>query len=133
MRHRGKSLLVAIVLTLVSPLALARIVRNTIDATAIATKGGRNLIVTGPLECSSGERVHVFVSVTQRTTGAIADGRGLLVCTGEESPWTVEAEVQGKATFDSGPAVAVAIAWTVRRGVTTDAHQWLVPVTLVAE
>ena len=44
-----------------------------------------------------------------------------------------DAVAQRKAAFDTGPATAVAIAWTVRRGVATDAHQWLVPVTLVAE
>jgi hypothetical protein len=117
---------------LASQPALARIAMNTIDATAIV-EDGRHLLVTGPLECDLGERVHVLVTVTQRTTGAVAQGRGLLTCTGVEAPWSVEAEVQGRAAFSPGEATAVAIAWTVRRGVATDAHQWLVPITLIAE
>ena len=116
-----------------SQFSFARVVRNTIDASAVIADGDRRVVVTGPIECDLGERVHVLVTVTQRTTGAIAEGRTLVACTGVEGPWTVEAEVAGRERFAPGGATAVAVAWTVRRGVTTDAHQWLVPVTLVAE
>jgi len=43
------------------------------------------------------------------------------------------AATQGKASFDEGPATAVAIARSADRGESTDAHQWLVNVTLVAD
>ena len=33
--------------------------------------------------------------------------------------------------FQEGPATAVAVALTTVRGETTDAHQWLVNITLV--
>ena|SRR5687768_2662058 len=35
--------------------------------------------------------------------------------------------------FEPAPAIAVALAHTTDRGKTNDAHQWLVPVTLVEE
>jgi len=40
---------------------------------------------------------------------------------------------KAKATFEVGPAIAVAKATTAFCGVTTDAHQWLVNITLVEE
>ena len=110
--------------------SIARIARNTIDPTAVVTDDGRHLIVTGPIECTLGERAYLEVTVTQRTTGAIASGRGVATCTGLTQQWDVDLEVQGSEVFDDGPAIAVAVAHSVRRGVTTDAHQWLVPVTL---
>ena len=121
------------VLSLLPLLASARIMRNTIDTTAVLPEGGRSVVISGPIECEAGERVHVLIRVTQRTSGAIAEGRALLACTGEEGPWVIEAEVAGRQRFAPGAATAVAVAWTVRRGVATDAHQWLVPVTLLAE
>jgi hypothetical protein len=45
----------------------------------------------------------------------------------------VHASVQGKAAFEAGPATAVALGRTTDRGATTDAHQWLVNITLVEE
>jgi hypothetical protein len=39
----------------------------------------------------------------------------------------------GAKRFPPGPAIAVALAHTTDRGKTNDAHQWLVPVTLVEE
>jgi hypothetical protein len=54
-------------------------------------------------------------------------------CTGETQHWEVHASMHGKATFQEGPATAVAVGHTILRGETTDAHQWLVDVTLVRE
>jgi hypothetical protein len=47
---------------------------NTIDPVAIVADNGRHLIVTGPIECTHGERVELRVTVTQRETGAVAEG-----------------------------------------------------------
>lgn len=57
---------------------------------AYVTDRGRHLIVTGPIECTEGERAYLRLTVTQR-------------------------------------------ARTVDGGRTTDAHQWLVDVTLGGE
>ena len=52
---------------------------------------------------------------------------------GSTNQWQVVARAQGKATFEPGPATAVGLAVSTIRGNTTDAHQWLVDVTLVGE
>jgi hypothetical protein len=127
----------AMVMTLVGvfavPRAFARITANTIDPVASVTDHGRHLIVTGPIECTEGERAYLRVTVTQRATGAVAEGRTLVTCTGNAQQWEVHASVQGEETFQEGPATATASARTTDRGKTTDAHQWLVDITLVGE
>ena len=129
--------LAALVLTLggvcIAPLAFAGIALNTIDPRAIVTDDGCHLIVTGPIACTENERAFLHVTVTQRVTGAVAKGRTRLLCTGETQHWEIHASIHGKATFQEGPATAVAIGHTILRGETTDAHQWLVDVTLVRE
>jgi hypothetical protein len=127
----------AMVMTLVgvfiAPLAFAFIMSNTIDPVAIVTDDGRHLVVTGPIACTASERAYVRVTVTQRATGAVAEGHTLLTCTGDTQQWEVHAATQGKETFQEGAATAVALGRTTDRGDTTDAHQWLVDITLVGE
>ena len=123
----------ALVGMMIAPVALARIMGNTIDPVAIVADDGRHLIVTGPIECTENQRAYVRVTVTSRLTGAVAEGRTVITCTGEGNPqqWEVHAATQGKESFQEGPATAVGLARTTDRGDTTDAHQWLVPITLV--
>ena len=73
------------------------------------------------------------MTVAQHETGAVAEGYAFFTCTGEIEQWEVHAVAHGKATFVEGPATAVAVASTTSRGVATDAHQWLVDITLVGE
>lgn len=118
----------------VAAIALAKLARNTIDPVALVTDDGLHVIATGPVLCiPAGERYHVHVTVSQRTTGAVAVGRSLATCTGSAQQWEVHASVQGNAAFEPGPAIAVALGRTTDRGLSTDAHQWLVPITLVEE
>ena len=117
----------------VAPMAFARITANTIVPVAIVTDNGRHLIVTGPMACTESERAYLRVTVTQRSTGAVAEGRTLITCTGDTQHWEVHASIQGKEIFQEGPATAVALGRTTSRGETTDAHQWLVDITLVGE
>jgi hypothetical protein len=127
----------AIVLSLIgafaAPRAFARITANTIDPVATVTDHGRLLIVTGPIGCAENEKAYLRVTVTQRATEAVAEGRTLLTCTGGTQQWEVHASVQGDETFEEGPATAVALARTADGGNTTDAHQWLVDIALVGE
>jgi len=126
----------AMVLTLgggFATLAFAKIVANTIDLVAVAADNGRLVVVTGPITCTARERAYVRVTVTQRTTGAVAEGSGFVTCTGAGQQWEVHAETQGRASFAPVAALAVGLATTSLRGATTDAHQWLVNVTLVEE
>ena len=102
-KHAQRLAAAAGVLTLVgvvvAPLAFAKIILNTIDPVAVVTDHGRHLMVTlvrnSPLDCTPTERAKVRVTVTQRTTGAVAQGRTTIAC--------------------------------------TDAHQWLVQITPVAD
>jgi len=91
--------------------------------------------VTGPISCTAGERVPLRVTVTQRTTGALAEGSTRVVCAGEGQlqQWEVHATAQGANTFEPGAATAVAVGRSTRRGDTSDAHQWLVEITLVED
>lgn len=103
---------------------------NTIDPVVLVTESGRQLLVTGPIVCTAGERAALRVMVTQRGTGAVGQGRAHLTCTGGEQFWAVPVTKQGRATFQDGPATAVALVRTTARGEPTDAQQWLVDVTL---
>jgi hypothetical protein len=113
--------------------AFARVVSNTIDPLAIVTANGRHLVVTGPIACTTNERAYLEVTVTQRATGAVADGRTRITCTGDIGRWEVHASTHGNELFQAGPATAVALARTADRGDVTDAQQWLVRITLIAE
>ena len=114
----------------VAPLAYARIAINTIDPLAKISDNGRRIHVTGPIQTDVVERVFLRVTVTQRTTGAVAEGIAVFRSTGQLQQWEVDARTRGKATFDAGPATAVAIATTTDHGKVSDAHQWLVNITL---
>jgi hypothetical protein len=63
----------------------------------------------------------------------VAEGYVIFNCAGVIEQWEVHAVTHGKATFEEGPATAVGVASTSSRGAATDAHQWLVDITLVAE
>ena len=113
--------------------AFARITANTTDPVAIVAENGHHVIVTGPVECTEGERAYLRVTVTQRSTGAVAEGRTRITCTGDSQHWEAHVSIQGKEAFEEGPATAVALARTTDRGDTDDADQWLVHIMLVGE
>ena len=127
------ALIAALAAVFIAGTAVARIVNNTIDPVAVMTGDGRQVIVTGPIECTAGERTFIRITLTQRSTAAFAEGRGVLTCTGSTQQWEVDAPLQGKEVLVDGPAIAVAVARSTDHGQTTDAHQWLVDVTLVTE
>ncbi|WAK02286.1 hypothetical protein [Methylobacter sp. YRD-M1] len=116
-----------------APPAFARIVANTIDARAVVTDNGRHIVVAGPIACTESERAFLRVTVSQRDTGAVAEGSTRITCTGDTQQWEVHASAQNQAAFEEGPATAVALAHTTNRGDITDAHQWLVEITLAGE
>ena len=111
----------------------ARIMKNTIDATARITENGRTLVVTGPIQCSETQPTYLRVTVTQRSTGAVAGGIAQITCTPDERQWDLRVTTQGNAIFEEGPAIATALAKSTLQGTPDDAHQWLVQFTLVKE
>jgi hypothetical protein len=126
----------AFVLNLLSvwivPLAFAGItIDTTIDTSAIVTDKGRHIIVTGFIGCDAGQRAFIRVTVTQRSTGTVAEAQTRITCTGAIQQW--EVQVSSKERFQEGAATSVALARTTDRGSTDDAHQDLVDITLVSE
>ena len=116
---------------LMAPPLSARIIPNTIDPIAKVADNGRRVIVTGPIGCTETQRADLRVTVTQRSTGAVAEGRATITCTTTQQQWEVQASVQGKSTFEEGPATVVALGTSASgQGDADDAHQWLVNVTL---
>lgn len=95
------------------------------------SENGRKIVLTGPIQTDVVEKIFLRVTVTQRSTGAVADGIAILRGTSELQQWEVKVKARGKASFEPGPATAVAIAITSDKGQTSDAHQWLVNITLV--
>jgi hypothetical protein len=87
---------------LVAPTAFAKIATNTIDPLAIVTDNGLHIIVTGPIACTEGERAYLRVTVSQRATAAVAEGRTLITCTGNTQQWEVHASTQGNETLRKG-------------------------------
>lgn len=113
--------------------AFAKIVQNTIDPVGIVANKGRQVTVTGPIAVTAGERTELRVTVTQRSTGALAEGGAFFTGTGQTNQWEVTAMAQSQERFAAGPATVVAVARTIVNGQATDAHQWLVNITLVKE
>ena len=100
------ALVVALAGVFVARTAFAKIMRNTIDPVGIVAHNGRHVTLTGPLAITAGERAQMRVTVTQRTTGAVAEGGVILTGTGTTNHWEIEAAVQGDETFEAGPATA---------------------------
>ena len=142
-QHQKWLVSAAIVLTVagvfVARTAFAKVMTNTIDPVGIVADKGRHLTLSGPIGLGDGTvflagvRAELRVTVTQRSTGAVAEGRGFLISNGVLQQWEVEARAEGGATFEAGPATAVALARSSVGGKATDAHQWLVNITLVQE
>ena len=135
-KHRKPGWIVVVFVAvgvLVSTFADARIMRNTIGATARLTESGRALVVTGPIQCDQTQPTYLRLTVSQRTTGAVANGIANITCTPDERQWEVRITAQGNAAFEEGSAIAVALARSTQNGSPDDAHQWLVNITLVRE
>jgi hypothetical protein len=103
---------------------------NTIDPAVSLSDRGRHLVVTGPITCPVDDRVRIRVTVSQRSTGAVAEGSAHVVCTGDKQQWIADLQTHGKEPFAPGPAVAVALGQTTNPLSSPDAHQWMVAVDL---
>src|SRR5689334_1552772 len=111
----------------------ARLSANTIDTVGIVADKGRQITVTGPIAVTAGERTELRVTVTQRSTGAVAEGVIFFTGSGQTNQWEVTVEAEGRTAFQAGPATVVGLARTSVNGQSTDAHQRLVNVTLLHE
>lgn len=110
-----------------------KLAANTINPIATLDRTGCRISLSGPFTCTQVEWVAFRVTVTQRTTGAVAEGYAVRLGATTSQQWQVLATARSGAAFEPGPATAVAVALSTLHGDVTDAHQWLVPVTLQAE
>jgi len=127
------TLLVILAGVFVARSVFAKVTMNTIDTVGIVADKGRQVTVTGPIAVTLGERTELRVAVTQRSTGAVAEGVIFFTGTGQTNQWELTAVVEGRATFEAGPATVVGLARSSINGQATDAHQWLLNVTLLSE
>jgi hypothetical protein len=103
------------------------------DPTLKVHDNGRRVSVTGTVDCSAGERVQIHVRITQRSTGAVAEGNWKGKCTGSLQTWEIDAVVHGSGELEAGAAQGVGLAVTSSRGKSTDAIQWLNEITLIQQ
>ena len=126
---------VALALT-AGPAAVAGIrLSNTIDPLATLSHTGNAIEVSGPLTCLvDRDVVLIQITVTQRSTGARAEGVVRVECeaVGVLEQWRTVLSRHGDERFVPGPAIAAAFGRTLNPVDSPDAHQWLVPVTLMA-
>ena len=127
------TLIVMLVGIFVVRTAYAKLSANTINPVGVATNQGRKVTVTGPISATAGERIELRVTVTQRSTGAVAEGVTFFAGAGQTNHWELTAVAEGQVVFEAGPATVVALARSSVQGQATDAHQWLVNVTLLSE
>jgi len=81
------TLLLFIAALFIARTALARVSYNTIDTVGIVADKGRQVTVTGPIAVTAGERTELRVTVTQRSTGAMAEGVIFFTGTGQTNQW----------------------------------------------
>ena len=110
----------------------AYISANTIDGQATYTRDGARVRATGPIGCTSRERVSIRITVTQAATRARARETWTGRCTGEIQHWQVRARARHAARFETGPGKVCAVAKTRTIGRVTDTRKWCERVTVSA-
>jgi hypothetical protein len=102
-----------------------------IDATASHAPGTNRIEVRGQVTCSDCVRFTLGLTITQRGTGALAQGGVRCRCEGPTTRWVLRARILDGTPFELGRARVC--AWVVTRsasGAATDAHQFCRAVTI---
>ena len=118
--------LCAIIVLLLTQTTSANMFRNTINPDVTMNANGRHLSVKGPIACSEGELLRIRLTVTQASTGALAQGYTSLDCAGDDVDleWSLKAVTYGATRFEEGEAQACAMGLTRLNGEVTDIRQW---------
>jgi hypothetical protein len=113
----------AAILASASP-ADAKIVYNTIGATASLIGHGHVAVGTVLIGCTAGQLVTFTLTLTQGELSAT--GRGAGVCVGDDgpSPYRVVVPARHGDRFTAGTAAACATAVNRDRGVVVDSKEW---------
>lgn len=126
-RRRNVILIIgAMFALLTTQVTSAGMFRNTIDPDVTMNQNGRHLSIRGPIACDTGELLRIRITVTQATTGALAQGYTSLDCAGEDVDleWSARAVTYGAARFEEGEAQACAMGLTRIGKTVTDIRQW---------
>src|SRR5262249_7539748 len=103
------------------------------DGTAGLSQDGREIAVSGPIDCTAGERIE-YVRVTVTQDGAVAEGETSgRICTGSNEGWAATAHAEGRASFGAGEAKVCGLATLGNAGDTLATFQWCRDITLVVK
>jgi hypothetical protein len=102
------------------------------DHTGVLTVGGGAVRVSGPITCTAGDFVRIRATVSQTSTGAVAEGIWSKRCTGTALHWHITAIVTDAGHFAAGGADGVGLAIIRSHGIPVTAVQWLRGLTLKA-
>src|SRR2546422_5953327 len=92
--------------------------------TAFLGPHGGHVQVSGHVVCSEGAVADLRVTITQRGTGAVAEGTTRIACTGHEAPWEIQGATVGRGAFSAGPATACGLLEVNGQNDPPDAFQW---------
>jgi hypothetical protein len=95
------------------------------DPAGLLTNGGGVVQVSGPISCRAGDSVRIRATVSQVSTGAVAEGLWSKRCTGTELHWHITAIVTDGVHFSAGGAEGVGLAIIRRQGTPGSAVQWI--------
>ena len=102
-------------------------IRAAFNLTATLHGGGSQLQVSGPLQCQ-GTRVTIRATVSQRTTGAWAEGQWEGACS--HRTWKTTVHVTGANRFKAGSAEGCGLGIGYVGSKQFDAFQWCSPLRI---
>ena len=85
---------------------------------------GGHVQIGGHVVCAEGAVADLRVTITQRGTGAVAEGRTRIACTGDETGWEIQGATVGRGAFTAGPATACGLLEITGENDPPDAFQW---------
>jgi hypothetical protein len=98
-------------------------VKSGFAPTASLGPGG-HVQIAGHAACAEGAVADLRVTITQRGTGAIAEGTTRIACRGGEVPWDLQASTVGRGALSAGPATACGLLRVPGGDDPPDAFQW---------
>lgn len=113
-----------------------KVITSGIDDTLQLARGGRRILVHGPLNCPAGQKVRkLWVTATQVSTGALAHAQWTGTCTGDTQVWNATAQLDSDAgqRFEAGPAQLCASAVFLDGHDPKSSKQWCVDAQLYEE
>lgn len=106
---------------------------SAFDDTAVLSRNGRSIYISGPLVCPEGSTATIDVTVTH-DTGAIAEGQAKVPCVADTTDFIARLEATGPNVFAPLSQVkACGTAQISRQGFNAAAFQWCRDVILLRD